>query len=333
MVLACFTFYHQACIRWHALEEDNKELLRTTPPEVAAVPTVLNRQPASRAWDSYKTDAEKKAALERVLKQVEHLGTLMAEKGKKTRTSLFNRNYVKESHCDLIQFGTGYGKHTICNHPPQSNSGCNFVSFGIAKDYSFDTQIANDWRCAGFASDPTVIHPSKIHDRVTFHNFGASSMRDGQYDWVSLSLPTVVHHMLKLDHVDVVKMDCEGCEYGLARDVVTEAPDLFKRIHQFSFEIHVNKHFVETDEELYYLGLLFELLEEAGFELQVWTADSCGPNTEIAGCRRELLDRNFPCGFMEGIQEKYKGYSCQQVLFAREKTATELWNDEQYPIE
>lgn len=29
------------------------------------------------------------------------------------------------------------------------------------------------------------------------------------------------------DHLDVLKMDCEGCEYALARDILKEDPGMY----------------------------------------------------------------------------------------------------------
>ena len=65
--------------------------------------------------------------------------------------------------CPVKQFGTGYGRHMLCDNPPPKRETCWFYSFGIQKDYSFDTDLADQWGCLGFAADPTVVHPSQLH--------------------------------------------------------------------------------------------------------------------------------------------------------------------------
>lgn len=68
----------------------------------------------------------------------------------------------KHGHCDIITLKdkTSEG-HGLCGPPPTKP--CNFFSFGINDDPSFDITLANQWGCRGFAADPTVDHPSKLH--------------------------------------------------------------------------------------------------------------------------------------------------------------------------
>jgi hypothetical protein len=68
----------------------------------------------------------------------------------------------KHGQCDIITLKdkTSEG-HGLCGPPPTKP--CNFFSFGINDDPSFDITLANQWGCRGFAADPTVDHPSKLH--------------------------------------------------------------------------------------------------------------------------------------------------------------------------
>lgn len=65
------------------------------------------------------------------------------------------------------------------------------------------------------------------------------------------SLPSLVR-FLKLPYVDVLKMDCEGCEYALPRDVLMEDPTFFHRVGQISLEIHTSAVWVNSTETLYW---------------------------------------------------------------------------------
>ena len=72
------------------------------------------------------------------------------------------RKIHKHGRCDLVTLKdkTSAG-HGLCGPPPPKP--CNFFSFGINDDPSFDVTLAEQWGCRGFAADPTVDHPSKLH--------------------------------------------------------------------------------------------------------------------------------------------------------------------------
>jgi hypothetical protein len=44
------------------------------------------------------------------------------------------------------------------------------------------------------------------------------------------------------ERVTILKADCEGCEYSLARDVLEEDPDFFQHIDQFTVEVHYSRY-------------------------------------------------------------------------------------------
>ena len=92
--------------------------------------------------------------------------------------------------------------------------------------------LAEKWQCRGFAGDPTVPHPSKLHPLVTFHNVGASMLaaneerlngKGGTEEWWDTSM-TKLRFWLGINHVNIIKLDYEGCEFALARDILREDP-------------------------------------------------------------------------------------------------------------
>jgi hypothetical protein len=177
----------------------------------------------------------------------------------------------------------------------------------LVNDFSFDTDLAPKWGCHGFAADPTVTHPFKLHPNVTFHSFGAK-VRAASAFQILTSMPAL-RKWLGHSHVTVLKMDCEGYEYSLGEDIALEDPSFFTHVDQFAVEIHVSKNWLETQDALYSLGLLYYFLEEAGLKLQHAEILGCDPLKESIGCMDELTEMGDPCGL---------GKSCHNYLFARE---------------
>lgn len=227
-----------------------------------------------------------------------------------------------------VLFGKG-GEHMVCG--PAPSTGCKFVSFGIRDDPSFDIHLASKWNCSGFAGDPSVTHPSKLHPAVTFHNIGLKMLRKNVEQlrnpadvWILTSLPSL-RTFVGWPYLDIVKIDCEGCEVALARDILLEDPSFLEHVGQISIETHGNRNWVNSTEELYYWSLMFPLLEDAGFSL-VWSSVfGCGKH-EHNGCRPELEQKmNMPCGSRprnpgQGIAKNRVpiGWSCHDWLWARD---------------
>jgi hypothetical protein len=108
--------------------------------------------------------------------------------------------------------------------------------------------------------------------------------------------------------LNVLKMDCEGCEYALARDVARFDPGFFSKVGQFALEVHVSKRWLNDTLHLHYLGLLYHMLFSQGFELTHWSIAGCGFASEKMGCMLELDEVGMPCGVRR---------SCHNLLFSR----------------
>lgn len=210
--------------------------------------------------------------------------------------------------CNARSFGKGWGAHTLCTKQSPVEP-CYFYSFGISTDFSFDIDVADTFKCYGFCADPTMKHNSVLHDRVTFHYMGAKGLRktDNKDWWFYISMPSL-RKMLRHDHVAVLKMDCEGCEYSLAADILREDPEFFHHVGQFAVEIHYSQKWVRGKEELYSYATLLELIKEAGLELITAETTKCSQSHQATGLLPELASR-------KGLRLN-EGH-CHNYLFAR----------------
>lgn len=98
---------------------------------------------------------------------------LLSFAGLVTKFSAADKSHI----CESILIRRGWEGHTLCNIIPQKYT---FYSFGILTDYSFDLSLGDNFSCTGFAADPTVIHPSKLHALVTFHQIGAKMLKQDE---------------------------------------------------------------------------------------------------------------------------------------------------------
>ena len=222
---------------------------------------------------------------------------------------------------NVIRIGTQWGTHQLCDYPPPN---CLFVSFGISSDYSFDTDLAEKWTCRGFAADPTIIHKSLLHENVTFHNIAASTIKANiqskaaKQEWWTTTVPSL-KRFLQLDRIHILKMDCEGCEYALARDILLEEPNFFHSVDQFTFEAHLNILWLNDVEQFYYYAMLLKLLREAGLVLAGSSIGGCGWDNE----KEEVMDELRAIGYPGlGRKKLYARRSCHEYLFARIPTET-----------
>ena len=256
------------------------------------------------------TESEQQTALQQVLPYLESFATVLSQ----TKRD----GWRSQERCNITMMGSEWGSHPLCE-PPSPYPNCHFVSFGIHRDYSFDTDMATKWTCRGFAADPTVDHKSHLHPLVTFQSLGANTLQEN-FDLAKLKNPfwTVsmpsVKRFLQLDRINVLKMDCEGCEYALARDILMEDPSFLHKVDQFTFEAHLNSLWMNTTETLYYYAVLFRLMEEAGLQLMMSAIGGCGWDNEEAASYPGLAKIRYPG---QGITKLYQRRSCHNYLFAR----------------
>jgi hypothetical protein len=278
--------------------------------------TQVSLHPKWKVWEEM-TEAQQQVAMDEVGVYLRKYGALIMKEG--------IRGVIKHGECEMAPFG-GKESHALCGPAPPEP--CFFLSFGINDDPSFDIALADNWHCRGYAGDPTVEHPSKIHPLVTFHNVAATTLtsneerlnnKGGESEWWETSMPRL-KAFLGLEKIDILKLDCEGCEVAFGRDIIMEDPNFLHSVGQISLETHVTKTWLKSVEAVYYFGLHFALLlEEAGFVMEWSHIFGCSKRHEVEGCVPELEKYGFPCGYDEWRNHPnvVKGRSCHDFLWKR----------------
>lgn len=208
-----------------------------------------------------------------------------------------------QTGCKLIRYGQGYGSHHLCE--ATYTLPCYFYSFGIENDYSFDVDFNQKTGCAGVGLDPTVSY-AKLGPHVFFLEMGHRSLEPSPESWLVTSAPEL-RKMFGHQRIAALKMDCEGCEYSIAKDILENDPDFFNFVDQFTIEIHVTNAFVLSHTHLHNYALLYKLLRDKGFRLAGGELTSCGAK-EAPGCPEYLKRMGYPCN---------RDNMCQNFLFSK----------------
>ncbi|DBB13150.1 TPA: hypothetical protein ACH3X3_004900 [Trebouxia sp. C0006] len=167
--------------------------------------------------------------------------------------------------CKVVAVGDGWGQHHLCDF--NITAPCMFWSFGISTDYSFDTQLVAHG-CNGHAFDPSISMNPQLSDGLKFFQLAADMLTPEEkvphFDYASLPL---LMKTLHIDELTVLKIDCEGCEYALARDILRSHRQFFEHIDQLAVELHLSDKFLRSEQHVLSLGTLFYLLQQADLKL------------------------------------------------------------------
>jgi FkbM family methyltransferase len=163
--------------------------------------------------------------------------------------------------------GNEYGGFFV--HPDKLNNNSIVYSFGIGEDISFDQSVIDNYGCNVFAFDPTPksiewVKNQQLSPKFTFYPYGI----DTKTGFVNFNLPknenyvsgSVLSHQnvnenntvsvpmkcfkditaeLGHKHIDVLKVDIEGSEYGVINDILSsdvEIDQLLLEIHERFFD-------------------------------------------------------------------------------------------------
>jgi hypothetical protein len=104
-------------------------------------------------------------------------------------------------------------------------------SFGIHESYEWEEKVAKVFGCDVHAFDPTMNHKTDLAPGVTFHKLGLQAegtnmarTHAAEYDAIDPTLLLSLDQIMKrLGHeqrsLDLLMMDCEGCEWGVLRNL------------------------------------------------------------------------------------------------------------------
>lgn len=112
--------------------------------------------------------------------------------------------------------------------------------------------------------------------------------------WDLVSVPSLLK-LFNIDYLDVLKMDCEGCEYSLADDVGRDDPDFWSKIGQFHVEIHTPKKWIRDHAHAMGLGRLLHQLKANNFVMASYSGGQVSPYDTASGCLQEMSDYGWPC--------------------------------------
>ena len=140
----------------------------------------------------------------------------------------------------------------LCLDGWRPTPGCLALSVGVGNAWEFDDAMGR-LGCEVHSFDPTfelrVAHMLHQAPRVHFHYVGLGKMEANKYGRAG-SDEEERAEMVALDEmlerwagtrrsVDVLKIDCEGCEWDALLHLVTRAPSLLRRVRLLLLELHV----------------------------------------------------------------------------------------------
>jgi len=190
-----------------------------------------------------------------------------------------------------LRIGSDYGGWTICPDPIGATSVV--YSVGLGSDISFDLGMIERFGVTVFGFDPTPaslewLSEQALPDKLQVHNRGLAAIDGGlrlfepsnpahvsysilktRPDAAAIEVPVArletLMKQLGHDHVDLLKMDIEGAEYEVIRDLVESGVE----IGQLLVEFHHCRHGISVA----MTEAALRQLETAGYEL-FWISDS-----------------------------------------------------------
>lgn len=127
---------------------------------------------------------------------------------------------------------------------------CLVYSFGIADDFAFDDYWGN-FGCEVHAFDPTLRNrPAFKSPNVVFHFSGLTGGKDSGADKFSdAGYGSILHPLFTLDRIvnslghtdtpiDILKIDCEGCEWDAFNFLSQNAPNVLVNVRTIAIEVH-----------------------------------------------------------------------------------------------
>ncbi|XP_046332834.1 probable methyltransferase-like protein 24 isoform X1 [Haliotis rufescens] len=185
------------------------------------------------------------------LAQLRHLGSVdLPSKGVLEKLNSSTLYKIYHSYLDNINYlchrrlrmgKVGDGGWEVCDDEDfRPITPCLVYSFGINHDFSFDDDIAKNYRCQVLSFDPSMkVKSHKRSPRVHFYKLGIAGsdkvvMKKG---WELRSLSSFKRQFKHTERIiDVLKMDVEGAEWSALPQMVSSGQ--LSRVRQLFVEFH-----------------------------------------------------------------------------------------------
>lgn len=131
------------------------------------------------------------------------------------------------------------------NKKKKKKNDCSVYSVGSDNDIQFEKAVHTFLQCETHTFDPTLYEPFKGDEYSTFHPWGigvdGESSRKHGHDFITKSLLHTI--MTDLGHtdrtIDILKFDCEGCEYESMPPFFDLIASNQIRVNQIQIELHL----------------------------------------------------------------------------------------------
>ena len=164
---------------------------------------------------------------------------------------------------------------------------CLVYSFGLDKYTEWEVKMAKIFGCDVFAFDPTSNFQKKIAPGVTFHKLGlygaganVSITHSSHYDAIDPSLLRTLGEIVRLlghqgRKIDVLRLDCEGCEYGVLKQLACNGDT--QLVKQLMIEFHFQKNLgLSNDADVLVAADAIRCLEEERWGIVTMEKRGCG---------------------------------------------------------
>ncbi|KAJ3225867.1 ribosomal RNA processing protein [Clydaea vesicula] len=207
----------------------------------------------------------------------------------------------------------------ICDKAPSQD--CVFYSFNKnSNDLEIENFLLSKWKCKGFLIDSVSNKKSelkenlkffKLHVNLLYNEIKFENNNRNHFDNLFKTSIPALKRFLNHSRLSFLKIDCDGCEFALARDIAVEDPHFLKNLDQILIKFHVSKNWMKNEFYLHNMGLIFYLLEKFELKLVKFEIKLCETKKVIdfKGCPKFLSGIGFPCGT--------EGNTCQEFLFSR----------------
>jgi FkbM family methyltransferase len=164
-----------------------------------------------------------------------------------------------QTRCETVWLGNAGARWCVCPHRLSASS--IVYSFGVGEDISFDLALIQSFGLQVHAFDPTPrciewLQNQTAPPEFVFHEYGVAGF-DGCCEFLPPENPAHVSHtivkressrpaievpvyrlgtvmkMLGHGHIDVLKMDIEGAEYGVLADMLAHGIEVKQLLVEF----------------------------------------------------------------------------------------------------